>query len=344
VLEAVPLASFALLGANVLIAIVLAARRINLGRSERRRAEMEARLRPLALALVHGEAPQVPPLGERDAVAFARLLTRYARQLHGEVREQVADFFESRGHLAAELAALDDRRGWRRATAAYALGDMGSDSACPRLVAALADPEQDVRSAAARSLGRLGSIDAVESLARALASEALPRSVGGQALLAIGPGALPGLDKLLSHPDAATRAVATELIGLLGGGSEIAALRGRLRDTSSEVRAKAARALGRLGAADAVADLRPALDDRVPFVRAAAAGALGALGDEGAFEALVEKATGDEYVPAHAAAQALARIDRTALLAVAKAPDSAPHLREAADLTRLSEMSDWSDR
>lgn len=324
-------AAAALAVAALAFLFVLVARRLQLARAERYVRAEEERLRPVALALVDGERVE-PDLRRRSARVLAALLSRYSRWLTGDARAEIAWFFERSGGLEAEVAALRSRRPWRRATAAYALGDMASPRAERPLLDALEDPERDVRAAAARSLGVLGLARAVEPLVYALADGRIPRAVTGSALLAIGAPSLPALRRLERRAEPEVRAFAVELVGLLGDASDAAALQVRLRDSSAETRAKAARALGRLGAADAAAALRTTLSDRIPFVRAAAAHALGSIGDRDAIEALLDRARIDTYDVAHAAAGALARIDPARLASEAS---GAPHLVEAADLLAL---------
>ena len=315
--------------------LVLVVRRLQLSRQERRRADAETRLRSLALALTDGEAPDVA-LDARDGEALAALLSRFARRLDGTGRAHIAAFFERHGQLSRELERLRDRRSWRRATAAFALGDMASPRAVPSLVEALNDPRREVRAAAARSLGRLAAVEAVEPLVYALADERVPRAVAGQALLDIGPAALPELRALEARTRADVRAVAVELVGPLGNASDGHKLLERLRDPSADVRAKAALALGRLGADVAAADLRNALADRMPLVRAAAATALGAIGDRDAVGALLRETSDEHFESARAAAEALARIAPGVLEDAAGTAGASPHVAEAADLLRVA--------
>lgn len=329
VLAAVALA-LALLSA--LFVALLVGRRITLARRERTRQAAVERLLPVALELVEGERESPPPLGRSDQVVLAAVLGEYARVLKGAARENIGAYFRGSTALRHELSALGSRRAWRRATAAYLLGDMASRSAVPALLGALDDRSREVRTAAARSLGRLQAVGAVEPIVHALAARTVPRSIAGQALLDLGAPALPGLRGLLDTGDAATRAVAAELLGLLGGAGDSGVLTARLEDPAAEVRAKAARALGRVGAAAAAAALRDALDDRVPFVRVAAAAALGELRDREAVPALLRIARSDGFDEAHAAARALLAIDPELVAREAKRPGAGPHLHEAADL------------
>jgi HEAT repeat protein len=329
-IRALEVASLALAAAAALFVLVLAARRVQLARRARRIAAAEARLRPLALAIIDGEeAPE--ELVRADTAIVAAVLSRYARRLSGEPREHIAAFFERSGHLAASVRALGSGRAWRRAAAAFALGDMGHDGAIAPLVQALADPSREVRSAAARSLGASGAVAGVEPLVTALATGTVPRAIAGSALLAIGAEAVPSLLALTASTDDRVRAAAVELLGHLGDAGDAREFSHRLRDAAAEVRAKTARALGRLGAEQAAADLRAALQDRIPDVRAAAAIALGDIGDRAAVRPLWDQARSDRYEPARAAAGALVAIDQSLLGDAVPSALLRGHLAEAAD-------------
>jgi HEAT repeat protein len=332
-LRELALASLALAVAGALVLAVLVVRRGVLAGRERRSAE--ERLTPIALAVAFEDESERPALSKRDAVVLAGLLGRFSARLRGGSRERIAQHFERHGHIRDEIHALSDRRSWRRATAAYVLGDMGSSAAVPALVEALDDRERDVRSAAARSLGQLGDAEAVEPLLGALSSRRVPRGVVGQAVLALGSAAVPQLRPLLEHAEPGVRATAAELIGLLGGAGEAEPLVDRLTDTSAAVRERAALALGRLGAAEAYEGLERALDDPAPPVRAAAAEALGLVGNTRAFQRLMHIACCDVFEPARAAARALARLAPERLQGAAREPDAGPHVREAAATAAL---------
>jgi HEAT repeat protein len=320
---------------SVLFLVALALQRVGLGTSERRRAELEVRLRPLALALVD-EGRMPPPLAQREISELSAILGRYSRRLRGDARARIAEFFESAGAVDEQVGFLRDRRAWVRTDAAAALGAMGSDRAVPPLLAALGDPARDVRSAAAYSLGRLGALDAVEPLLAALEENRIPRAVVCSTLLEIGAEAVPRLLRVVDHPEPVERSTAVELVGLLGDAADGRLLVERLGDTSADVRAHAALALGRLGAADAAAAVRELLQDRIPFVRSAAAESLGLLRDDEAVEGLLAQARGDSFEPARAAAEALARLAPDRVAAEAGNPRRAgPHLVEAADLIAL---------
>lgn len=317
---------------SALFVAILVARRVSLASGERRRAAATERLLPLALELVEGERARPPKLSRSDQVVLSSLLGSYARLLRGTARENIGAYFRGSAALRHELAALHSRRSWRRATAAFVLGDMASGSAVPALLDALADRSREVRTAAARSLGRLRAVESVEPVVLALARKTVPRSVAGKALLDLGEPALPELRRLLAAGDAPTRATAAELLGLMGGAGDAETLAAGLQDASAEVRAAAARALGRVGASASAASLRATLDDRVPFVRLAAAGSLGVLGDREAVPQLLAQARHDGFDAAHAAARALLAIDPAVVARAAVEPGAGAHLHEAADL------------
>ena len=319
-----------------LFVLLLAVRGFALAREARRHLAAEERLRPAALALASGEPDAIATLDAADAEIIAGLLGRYARQVKGKARTDIAVFFEERGFVERELARLRARRTWKRARAAHLLGDMSSDRASNALLEALDDPKREVRSAAARSLGRLQCVEAVEPLVDALVRGRVPRAVAGQALLTIGSASRERLCGLVPHPDPDVRAVAIELLGLVGDASDAPLVLAHLRDSAAEVRAKAGRALGRLGAEEAAAGLRAALDDRIPFVRATTAIALGMLADREAGSALLEQARRDEFDAAHSAAYALAAADPARLWDAARRLGQGPHIAEAADVTAVN--------
>jgi HEAT repeat protein len=324
-----------LLAVELVLLLALAARRVVLARRERRHAEAEQRVRPLAIALVEGEDLEGPALSEDDQTVLAEVLSRYSRMLSGDAAVRIAEYFRARGGLETALARLRSRRTWKRAAAAYALGDMQCAEAAPDLLTALEDRKGDVRAAAARSLGRLGASDLTLPLIEALLARRVPRGIAGVALVELGPAAVPELRRIADHPEPQVRATAVTLLGLVGDSGDSAVAARALRDPSAEVRAAAAEALGRIGTSSTETDLRAALGDRAHFVRALAAGSLGAIDAAAALPKLLEIARTDRFRPARAAAQAVARIDPRALREAAVQPGAGPHLHEAADLEAL---------
>jgi len=334
-LEALGIGALVLAVLSVLFLVALVVRRTSLARAERRRNALEARLRPLALALVDGDEAEERELSAEERAILAEAIGRLSRSVSGEARERIGEYFAGTEAYTAEIAALSDHRAWRRATAAYRLGDMACPEAVATILRRLDDGDPDVRAAAARSLGRLAAPEAAEPLVHTLVSGTVPRAIAFRALLDIGPGTLPVLRTLVHDPDQDVRASAIELLGWLGDASDDAAVIEAVGDPAAEVRARAAGALGRLASADGADVLAQALDDRIYFVRLHAARALGQVGEHAAIPALVRQAREDRFEAARAAAEALARIDPDALLAAADEPGAGPHLHEAADLLRV---------
>ena len=334
-LEVLGIGALVLAVLSVLFLIALVTRRMSLARAERRLNELEARLRPLALALVDGDQVEERGLDAEERATLAESIGRLSRSVSGEARERIGEYFAGTEAYAAEIRALRDPRGWRRATAAFRLGDMACPEAAAAILRRLDDRDPDVRAAAARSLGRLGAPEAAEPLVRTLVDGTVPRAIAFRALLDIGPGTLPVLRTLVHDPDQNLRAVVIELLGWLGDASDDAAVIEAVGDPAAEVRARAAGALGRLASADGADVLTQALEDRIYFVRLHAARALGQVGEHAAIPRLVRQAREDRFEAARAAAEALSRIDPDVLLAAADEPGAGPHLHEAADLLRV---------
>lgn len=334
-LEALGIAVLALTALSVLFLVALVVRRSSLAREERRRAAVEERVRPLAFALVAGDEVELPTLATEERAMLAEAIGRLSRSLTGEARGRIGAYFAGTSAYTAEVAALQDRNAWRRATAAYRLGDMACPEATADVLPLLDDREVDVRAAAARSLGRLAAPEAAEPLVHALVERTVPRALAFRAVLDLGPAALPALRELARGEDPGERAEAVELLGWLGDAADDAIVIEAVADPSAEVRAKAAAALGRLAAADGADALTHALDDRIYFVRLHAARALGQVGEQAAVPRLLRQAREDRFEAARAAARAVARVDPEALLRAADEPDAGPHLHEAADLLRV---------
>ena len=319
----------------LVLLITLVIRRVILTRRGRRHAAAVKRVRPIAISMLEGEEFERPVLSPGDQKVLADVLGRYARQLTGAAEGRVAEYFSGSDALAQSQRELHLRRAWRRAAAAYRLGDMGCEVAAPALLAALDDKNRTVRAAAARSLGRLKIADAAKPLVEALVSGRVPNGVAGEALVELGPAAVPELRAITEHPSFRLRATAVSLLGLVGGSADSPLVVRSLGDPSADVRSAAAGALARIGGPAAESALRSTLDDRIPFVREGAAVALGAIGSREPLPRLLEMARSDAFRPARAAAQAVARISPVALAAAAEEPDAGPHLYEAADLSAL---------
>ncbi len=329
------LTAFVFVAISIVLLITLAVRRFLLDRRARLYAAAEQRVRPIAIVLLEGEGGERPVLSPGDQTVLADVLGRYARQLTGAAGSRVAEYFRGGDALARSQREIGSRRAWRRAAAAYRLGDMGCEEAAPTLRQALDDTNRTVRAAAARSLGRLGILDAAKPLIEALVSGSVPNGVAGQAFVELGPAAVPELRAIAEHQSYRLRATAIALLGLVGDTADSPLAVRSLGDPSADVRAAAAGTLARIGGPAAEPALHSALDDRIHFVRAEAAVALGVIRSRAALPRLLEMARTDRFRPARAAAQAVARISPKELAAAAAEPGAGPHLHEAADLSAL---------
>jgi HEAT repeat protein len=211
--------------------------------------------------------------------------------------------------------SLDDPRSlladlWREATpharvAAEALAARGDLRAMTFLLAAMKGPdeldqwrEQNIRrKKAGPARGTDLPLAAQQDPDRTLAGAAC------EALVRVGPRAIPSLVDLLAHPDVITRRCAVEALDGLGwtpasardriaaalarpdwelvtaqGSPAVRPLIRLLADRSSEIRRGAARALGVIGHVEAVPPLARALDQRDPNLRLEATEALIRIG------------------------------------------------------------------
>jgi HEAT repeat protein len=332
-IDELTITSLVLAAVAIVMVAAIALQRSRLKRRQRCRAVRQARVRPLALMVAEGVAPD-EQVDTADIEVLAELVGRYGRQLSGDARERVAEFFRSSGMVARHVRDLGSSRAWRRATAAATLGNMRVPEAVGPLRAALADKDRDVRAAAVTALGHLGAFEAVDAVTRAMAEGTVPRLTGANALLNLGPETLTSLEPLVKDAQPEVRATALEIIGLMGSAKQTSLPVSRLRDEDQSVRRTAATALGRLADREAAAALRQALIDPAPEVRAAAAGALGRIGDRDVADDLLHMASHDSFEVAHAAAEALTALDPRVVIA-ARESIRAPALREAADLIAI---------
>ncbi|HEX5617044.1 MAG TPA: HEAT repeat domain-containing protein [Solirubrobacteraceae bacterium] len=318
----------------ITLLVTLAVRHVMLARRDRRTADGERRMRPVAIELLEGTG-EPPPLASADRAALAAAIGRYSRKVSGATAVRIAQYFRDSGGLDAAFAGMGARAPWRRASAAYSLGDMACSEAVPVLIDALDDRSDEVRAAAVRSLGRLRDPSVAEPLVESLVARRVPRGMTGAALLEIGAPAVPELRRIARHENPRVRAVAVTVLGLVGDSGDADLALAALSDPIADVRAAAARALARIGMSAAEPALRTALDDDAPVVRAEAAAAMGAIHAKQAVPRLLHIARTDRFRPARAAAQAVAEIDRAILAEAAARPGAGAHLHEAADLAAL---------
>ena len=262
------------------LTVALTWRRASQARLDRRRGVLLDRYRGAVLEFVgmdeHDPPEQLLSLRtaeQREAVG--ELLSQYTGTVRGAARLRVSEFALQHGYAAAASADLTGRRrGWRRGTAAKTLGDFGVRSCGDELAGSLAgDRRQDVRVAAARALGRVGGGHAAAELLASCGHQ-VPPGVAAQALLDVGPDAMPWLLGALHAERAPVRQVACQVVGMVGAGGDdsvVSALGiASTNDASVDVRVAACEALGRVGGRDAVLAVAGATCDSAPEVRRAA--------------------------------------------------------------------------
>jgi HEAT repeat protein len=305
--------SIAAVALGAVIVFGRAARR----RREERRALLAAPARKLLLAIAAGDddPDQIDELvrlpdevwSAVDANAVALL-----NKVRGEARAALVVVFERRGAAWRARSELRRPDPVRRARAADLLGILGRRDAVPALCDLLKDADPDVRVVAARAIGRIGDPEAARPLLESVATRRreVPAHLVAHALAGLGTGAQPALVHGMDSPRESVRAVAAEVLGLIGAVGAAARIEAALRaDPSTEVRVRAARTLGRLGTRTAMPPLVDALTAvHPPALRAEAARALGELGAPGAVEALTAVLGDAEFAVAHEAARALLRL------------------------------------
>jgi HEAT repeat protein len=188
------------------------------------------------------------------------------------------------------LKALEDSDDDVRWEAAFALGNIGSETAIAGLLKALEDSDYDVRRYAAEALGKIGSETAIPRLLKALEdSDYDVRRYAAEALANIcSETAIAGLLKALEDSDDDVRRYAAFALGNIGSETAIAGLLKALEDSDKDVRRYAAEALGKIGTETAIAGLLKALEDSDERVRMYAAEALGKISSETAIPGLLK--------------------------------------------------------
>jgi hypothetical protein len=240
-----------------------------------------------------------------------RLLVDLAPSLSGVQRQRITTLAQELGLLARAETYCSSRLWWRRlqGTRLFTLVGGGEavvvplfrdrsaiiraqaalwavDHPLPTVVAALLDLLGD-----ANGLCRFTAQDTLLRLGRGVAeplAQALPTLTGHQlkAALTVAVGLAearflaPALT-FCTYVSPCVRALASTLLGALGGTQGVQELLKLLTDPVPEVRATAAQALGKLGHWPAVSHLAPLLRDRAWIVRREAGLALRALGAPG---------------------------------------------------------------
>ncbi|GIH97808.1 HEAT repeat domain-containing protein [Planobispora siamensis] len=305
--------------------VIITGRALNRHR-ERRDARLSADVRPLLMELIGGDNDEelseplllLAALDERVWRTLEPSAISMLGKVSGNARVALVRLLEQRGLARTASRDLSGLGAVRRAVAAHVLGLLGHAEAAFPLVRMLSDRNPEVRAAAVRALGQVGAAGAAGPIISSMAGGRVPFQLVAQALIRLGSGARPALVKALSYDDPAQRAVAVEVLGLIGAVETAKVLvRVLAGDASTDVRVRAARALGRLGTPVCLDALLHATGPGHPHaVRVEAAAALGDLGSPRAVPTLQELLADPRYQVAHNAALSLARLGGPATAAL----------------------------
>ncbi|MGH1397000.1 MAG: HEAT repeat domain-containing protein [Trichormus sp.] len=174
--------------------------------------------------------------------------------------------------IAILLQALNHKDFRVRYQAAFALGNIGSETEVTALIKTVKDENYFVCLSAIDALGKIESLKSVSVLIQALNDEKpVVRSRAAAALGNIGcDQAVFALIKLLGDEKYFVRLKATEALGKIRGDMAISGLIEALKDEDSEVRIIAAQALGNIGSYLSVDPLISALQDEQLLLRSIA--------------------------------------------------------------------------
>lgn len=276
---------------GMLVALVVQ-RTVRHGR-ERRRAELDLRLRPLVLEASIAEDDEVDELLARvraldaeERTHVGRTVFLMLRGITGEAADRLRAVADASGLAPRVIAAARDRDPVMRADVAEALGLLAPEGALPLLLELADDRSPEVRTVAIRALGAFDEPAAIDRVIAALAqSSGIPTSVAASALLQQGGAVGDRVRAALEDHDPGVRRGAARIAGLLqapGSGEALARL---VDDEHESVRLAAMRSLERMPVRAAVPALRAAAL-RGGTVGEAAARALAAMPGSWTVEAL----------------------------------------------------------
>ncbi len=238
--------------AGMLVALVT--QRVLRHRRERRRAELDVRLRPLVLAATIAEDDEVDELlvgiralGAAERRHVGRTVSLMLRGVTGEAADRLRAVADAAGLPPIVIAGARHRDAVVRADAAEALGLLAPEGAVPLLLGLADDPSPEVRTVAVRALGAFDDPAAIDRVIGALAeSSGIPTSVAASALLQQGAAVGDRVRVALDDADAGVRRGAARVAGLLqapGSGEALARL---VDDEHESVRLAAMRSLERM--------------------------------------------------------------------------------------------------
>ena len=307
-------------------------------RQQRRIAEFHKEAEPLMKAYLSGSASveEVVSVLKEDPLNALRLLANISEKLGQEGRGRLHPIFEAFPFVQKELAALKGRQRNTRLQNAELLGYLTDDSAIPALLEALHDEFLDVRLAAAHSLARLGCVDAVRPILFALdAPGDLPERRVAEALVQLGPRAIPPLLDVLNSPEASFSelAAAVRVCGMLRAESAAPRLVELLQHEAIDVRINCVRVLASFGNPAAIPPISHLADDPAWEVRNSVMRALGSMHSRDGIPILLRGLTDSAWWVRYSAAQSLYKLGTPGLDALKDT--AARHIdRYARDMSR----------
>lgn len=265
---------------------------------------------------------RLPGVGRRSESLFEVLAFDYLSKVRGDSRAALVRALEARGAIDAAERRLNRPGSVGKAAAAELLGQCGLARSREPLLELLSHRSPEVRLVGARAVGRLRHPDTVMPLLCVIdAKRPVPAASVTQALMWIGPAAVPRLRAATHVASAAQRAVAVETLGLQRAVEAVPDLLAMADDEDEAVRLRAVAALGRIGdprARETLLRAAAPVDDPLCVV---AAHALGDLGDQRAVPALSALLQDARHAVAATAAASLARCGSAGMMQLQRAAE-----------------------
>lgn len=206
----------------------------------------------------------------------------------------ICDAFEELGQIRDEETVeilsghLEDSRPSVRETAARSLGETKLPSAFEPLVKRLGHESTEMRAAVVHGLGLLGDRRAILPLVALAAEDPQFNIRATDALVRIGPAAIPFLIEIAEENDPSSTLIAIQALGRLKDLRALEVLANKSAHSMATIRSHAIEAIGQLGESKGVRYLVKGLSDENIGVRIQSAIALKKMGDKRAADALVQ--------------------------------------------------------
>lgn len=230
---------------------------------------------------------------KRDIDTFIEFLFGYLEGIKGSDAEKIRHIFREMKLVDRErYFLLKSNKEWRRALAAYRLGQIRARETEEELIQALSDKSDLVSYAASSALMKIGERKSIAKiLTILLAKETLSGELFAEIILGYGKGVVSEIAQALTIYFDLPRS-RTKIIDFLGYFKrvEIAPFLIKLLETtkSDEEKIHVIKALGNLTAIDSFPALVRCLKSPNPTIKSQAAKALGSFKDESAFPVLSE--------------------------------------------------------